>query len=55
LVGIHFQDLIPVCRRSHIASVPPFDPRHKAAFRLLISDKQARPFRLVIWHIAAYR
>jgi hypothetical protein len=47
-VDIPFQDLIPVYRASHIANVPPFDPRHNATFRLLISDKQAGPFRLVI-------
>jgi NADH dehydrogenase [ubiquinone] 1 alpha subcomplex assembly factor 1 len=54
MVRIPFQDLAPVYRGSRVLNSPPFDVRRIATFGVLISDKQAGPFRLEIERILAY-
>jgi hypothetical protein len=54
MVQIPFQDLVPVHRGSRVSNAPPFDARRIATFGLLISNKQAGPFRLEIERILAY-
>lgn len=53
-VDIPFAALEPRFRGRRIEPAPRFDPNRISAFGLLISDKQAGPFRLDIAWIAAF-
>jgi NADH dehydrogenase [ubiquinone] 1 alpha subcomplex assembly factor 1 len=53
VVHVPFEKLTAVYRGSRITNPPPFDTRRIATIGILISDKQAGPFRLEIERITA--
>jgi hypothetical protein len=54
-VDLPFAGFVPSFRGRVVPDAPPFDPSRVAAIGLLISDRQAGPFRLEIDWIGAYR